>query len=300
MDMQLLRVGKVKEVYDEGENLLFVFTDKISVFDKVIPTLIEGKGRSLCMTAKFWFDRLGKMGIRTHLISVPSYNRMKVRKFEVIEKYDGKVRSNYLVPLEFVTRYYVAGTLMDRLKSGKVSYRDLGFSELPEYGAKIPEPFFEVTTKFEKFDRPLTEHEAQAISGLTHEELMKARELILTIDQEIQNEVGKRGLIHADGKKELALDNDRNFVVVDTFGTADEDRFWDRTEYESGNVHELSKEFVRQYYRSSGYHRELYDARGGDRPEPEIPPLPQDLKERTEKLYRDMYARITGLEWSFD
>lgn len=297
--MKLLRVGKVKEVYDEGEDLLFVFTDKISVFDKIIPTLIEGKGISLCMTSKFWFDMLSRHGIKTHLLSVPENNRMKVQKFTVLEKHDGKTEGNYLIPLEFVTRYYVAGSLMDRIKSGTVDFRELGFDSMPDYGQKLPDPFFEVTTKFEKFDRPLKREEALEISGLTGNELESAGKLILDIDALIGNEVSKRGLIHADGKKELALDQDRNFVVVDTFGTADEDRFWDRTEYEAGTVHELSKEFVRQHYRSTGYHDELYRARNGGKAEPDIPPLPDELKHRTEQLYREMYTRITGLEWTF-
>lgn len=297
--MEIIRVGKVKEVYDEGENLLFVFTDKISVFDKIIPTLIDGKGASLCMTSKFWFDRLEQEGIRTHLLSVPEKNKMKVRKFKVLETYDGSLNGNYLIPLEFVTRYYVAGSLMDRIKEGKVDFRDLGFNSMPEYGEKLPEPFFEVTTKFEKFDRPLDLKEAVQISGLTEEEINNARELILKIDRIIEDEVSKRGLMHADGKKELALDQDRNFVVVDTFGTADEDRFWDVAEYKSGRVHELSKEFVRQYYRSTGYHDELYSARSSGRQEPDIPPLPDNLKKETEDLYRKMYTRITGLEWVF-
>lgn len=297
--MKLLRVGKVKEVYDEGDHLLFVFTDKISVFDKIIPTLIEGKGISLCMTSKFWFDLLKENGIRTHLLSVPDNNRMKVRKFTVMDKYDGKTGGNYLIPLEFVTRYYVAGSLMDRIRDGRISFRDLGFSSMPEYGQKLPEPFFEVTTKFEKFDRPLDTREALEISGLSEDELESARKLILQIDSIIDGEVSGRGLIHADGKKELALDSERNFVIVDTFGTADEDRFWDRQEYESGKVHELSKEFVRQHYRSTGYHQELYEARNSGGKEPEIPALPDDLKKKTEDLYREMYTRITGLEWSF-
>ncbi len=298
--MDPVRVGKVKEVYDEGDHLLFVFTDKISVFDKVIPTLIDGKGKSLCMTSKFWFDRLKEKGIKTHLISTPEFNRMNVRKFEVVERYNGTVSENYLVPLEFVARYYAAGTLMDRIKAGKIDFRDLGFSSVPKYGEEIPEPYFEVTTKFEKFDRPLSRKEAMEISGLNADELDSARELVFKIDREIAAEVSKRGLLHADGKKELALDSERDFVVVDTFGTADEDRFWDKKEYQSGNVHELSKEFVRQYYRSTGYHEKLYSARSNGLPEPDIPPLPDDLKHQTEMLYREMFSRITGQVWKFD
>ena len=83
-------------------------------------------------------------------------------------------------------------------------------------------------------------------------------------------------------------------MVIDTFGTLDEDRWWDAEEYAKGNIVELSKEFVRQYYREIGYHKALYDAREKGEPEPDIPALPQDIIDRVSKLYVDMYERITG------
>ena len=72
--MQLIRTGKVKEVYDAGDTLLFKFTDKISVFDKIIPTLISGKGESLCRTSAFWFRKVTEMGFQTHFLSMPEKN----------------------------------------------------------------------------------------------------------------------------------------------------------------------------------------------------------------------------------
>ncbi|MCQ2079473.1 MAG: phosphoribosylaminoimidazolesuccinocarboxamide synthase, partial [archaeon] len=83
-------------------------------------------------------------------------------------------------------------------------------------------------------------------------------------------------------------------MVIDTFGTLDEDRWWDAEEYAKGNIVELSKEFVRQYYRETGYHKALYDARDNGTPEPDIPALPQEIIDRVSKLYVDMYERITG------
>ena len=87
---------------------------------------------------------------------------------------------------------------------------------------------------------------------------------------------------------------DRKLMVIDTFGTLDEDRWWDAEEYAKGNIVELSKEFVRQYYRETGYHKALYDAREKGEPEPDIPALPQEIIDRVSKLYVDMYERITG------
>jgi len=97
-----------------------------------------------------------------------------------------------------------------------------------------------------------------------------------------------------DGKKEFAMDEKRRLMLVDTFGTADEDRFWDLEAYQQGKQVELSKEFVRQYYRKTGYHQALMDARGAGRPEPDIPPLPADVAKQASDLYVGLFERLTG------
>src|SRR5439155_7150746 len=150
------------------------------------------------------------------------------------------------------------------------------------------------TTKLEKVDRELTTAEALAISKLSpgeYDDLVKA---VLKIDDRLNTEVRKRGLIHVDGKKEFGMDEERRLMLVDTFGTADEDRFWDRKEYEQGREVELSKEFVRQYYRKIGYHQALTDARAARKPEPEIPPLPDDVTKQVSDLYVSLFERLTG------
>jgi phosphoribosylaminoimidazole-succinocarboxamide synthase len=98
-----------------------------------------------------------------------------------------------------------------------------------------------------------------------------------------------------DGKKEFAFDEERRIMVVDTFGTLDEDRWWDREAYtQRKETVELSKEFVRQHYRKTGYHEALYAARKAGKPEPDIPALPADIAQQVSDLYVDMYQRITG------
>src|SRR5213596_1191571 len=119
-------------------------------------------------------------------------------------------------------------------------------------------------------------------------------EAALAIDETLNEEVRKRGLIHVDGKKEFAMDTERRLMVVDTFGTADEDRFWDAMAYDRGEQVELSKEFVRQYYRKIGYHERLMDARAAGKPEPDIPPLPADVTKEVSDLYIGLYERMTG------
>lgn len=297
--MQKIMTGKVKEVYAiDDDTLEFAYTDHISVFDKIIPSMVPHKGETLCRTAKYWFGILEQNGILNHYISEPSKDRMDVRRVQIIRDYgkiDGKT-VNYLIPLEIICRHYAAGSLMDRIKAGKVTAEQLGFPEGHEvkYGERLPQPFVEATTKLEETDRNLTTEEAKKMAGLTDAEYDEIVRTTLRIDEIIEKEAAKRNLIHCDGKKEYAYDKQRRLMVVDTFGTLDEDRWWDAEEYSKGNIVELSKEFVRQYYRETGYHKALYDAREKGLPEPDIPALPQEIIDRVSKLYVDMYERITG------
>ena len=297
--MRFLRRGKVKEVYEVSKTELeFVFTDQISVFDKVIPTLVPHKGETLCRTSAHWFKLVEGLGVRTHFLRVLDGNRMRVRRVQVIPDYDTitSKTKNFLIPLEVIARYYVAGSLHDRIKAGKIRPADAGFptGHAPRYGEPLPKPFVEVTTKLEKVDRELTTTEALAISKLSpgeYDDLVKA---VLKIDDRLNTEVRKRGLVHVDGKKEFAMDQERRLMLVDTFGTADEDRFWDLEAYQKGGQIELSKEFVRQYYRKIGYHQALMEAREAGGPEPDIPPLPEEVTKEVSDLYVALFERLTG------
>ena len=297
--MRLLRKGKVKEVYEVSEDELeFVFTDQISVFDKVIPTLVPHKGETLCRTSAHWFKVVEDLGIGTHFLRLADGNRMRVRRVQVIPDYDQIARktTNFLIPLEVIARYYVAGSLHDRITSGRIRPEDAGFprGHRPTYGEPLPKPFVEVTTKLEKVDRELTTEEALGISKLSKREYRDLVETVLKIDARLNADVRRRGLVHVDGKKEFAMDGERRLMLVDTFGTADEDRFWDLAAYKKGEQVELSKEFVRQYYRKIGYHKSLMDARAAGKPEPDIPPLPADVTKQASDLYVSLFERLTG------
>lgn len=297
--MKLFRRGKVKDVYDvDGHLLEFVFTDKISVFDKIIPSLVPHKGETLCRTSAFWFQMLRNMGVKSHFTELIPPNRMRVRKVAVIPDYS-KITpktTNYLIPLEVICRHYVAGSLLDRVKEGSITAKQLGFPPRKKiaYGDELPQPMFEVTTKLEKVDRPLTKKEAMKIAALSKSEYDNIIETVLKIDEEIAEEVEQRDLIHVDGKKEFAFNEDRELMIVDTFGTADEDRWWDWLDVSKGKFTELSKENVRQYYRKLGYYDKLKKARADGKPEPDIPPLPAGKIKEVSRLYIDMFERITG------
>jgi phosphoribosylaminoimidazole-succinocarboxamide synthase len=299
-NLKLLKVGKVKEVFEleSGNELEFNFTNNISVFDKVIPTSIPDKGESLCKTSTFWFKCAHDMGILSHYISNPGPNRMRVKKVNIISDYSliNQSTTNYLIPLEFICRYYVAGSIHNRLEAGKIQPSKLGLSdnEKIEYGTELPEPYIEVTTKLEPVDRLLSLEEAMKISGLTSEEYSNICETILKLDEKVNSEIKSRGLIHVDGKKEFGFDSDRNIMLIDTFGTADEDRFWDREQYEQGKFVELSKEYVRQHYKTINYYDKLMHARDAGEPEPDIPPLDNEITEQVSKLYIGLFEKITG------
>jgi len=299
--MKLLREGSVKRVYETGdEELVFDFTDGISVFDCIIPNDVPHKGESLCRTGAYWFERVAEEGIcQTHYLGTPEPTRMRVERVRVIDDYDriDEDTTNVLIPLEVVCRHHAAGSLMDRIEAGKIDPTEVGFPQGYEVtdGEKLPEPFIEFTTKLEDVDRKLTEDEAQRIAGLTDDELEQIEQVTLAIDELIEEQVEPNGLLHADGKKEFAWDGDRNLMVVDCFGTGDEDRFWDKQAFdERGERVEMCKEFVRQHYRDTGFHAELVEAREAGDPEPEIPPMPDDLVEETSQRYIQLYEQITG------
>ena len=297
MDRKLLMKGKVKAAYDLGGKLEFRFTDNISVFDKVIPSQIPFKGESLCREGVYWFKRASKMGIRNHFLEYLPPNGMLVKKVDIVKPEKITVNSRcHLIPLEFICRWYVAGSLHDRVKAGEVSPETLGFSpgHKVEYGEMLPEPFMEVSTKLEKTDRLLDKSSAFQLSGLSPSEYEEAREIIIRIDEDIRKSVEPRGLIHVDGKKELAFDEDRKIMLVDVYGTADEDRFWDKARYDQGEFSDLSKEYVRQYYRKTGYKDELYGSRSKGQNEPDIPGLPVEVIDQTSKIYAKLYEMITG------
>ncbi|MCK4445270.1 MAG: phosphoribosylaminoimidazolesuccinocarboxamide synthase, partial [Thermoplasmata archaeon] len=197
--MMLLKRGKVKDLFEVSEGELeFLFTDRISVFDKVIPTDVPRKGETLCGEASFWFEKSQELGIRTHFLSTPAPNRMRVKKVDIISDHDKITNetTNYLIPIEWISREFVAGSLYDRLKAGKIDPTELGFSAgyTPRYGDELPQMFLEQTTKLEPVDRKIDRDEVLRISGLTEDEYDEVLELNIELDEKIADEVSQRGL----------------------------------------------------------------------------------------------------------
>lgn len=296
MKSELLYKGSVKLVWsvpDRPDLVRFEFTDRISVFDKWIPNTVPDKGEVLCRTAAFWFRKLAELDIPTHFVEQTGPREMLVKKIEVEHDYDrvSRERPNLLVPCEFIVRHYVAGSFHDRMQKGKLPGTP---PDTFRYGEKLAAPYCETSTKVEPTDRLIDRAEALAISKLTEAELDRIWDWCLRIDQTIDAQVAKGGLIHVDGKKEFGRDENARLMLVDVFGTPDEDRWWDAAAYAKGEIVQYSKEFVRQHYRTTGYMDALYAARAEGRDEPDIPPMPEELRQRTRQLYVDLFERITG------
>ena len=301
---EMIYHGKVKQVWstDDPDIIEFRYTNQISVFDQIIPSLIPRKGESLNRTSCYWFNLVEKAGIcETHIIEMNAPDRVRARRFDVVREPGAitKDRENVFVPLEVICRHYLAGSGWRRYQRGDAPAEEFGFEPgtILEEGVRLPTPYLEVSTKFEKFDRLLDRKEALEISNLTEDEFDSIMDIVVKIDQIIESEAGKRGLIHVDGKKEFALGKDRVPVLVDSFGTLDEDRWWDAEKYSEGEIVQLSKEFVRGHYLGTGHHEELYEARQSGAEEPPIPALPQEIIDQTSDLYATMFTRLTGQEF---
>jgi phosphoribosylaminoimidazole-succinocarboxamide synthase len=293
--------GKVKQVWttNDPDIIEFRYTDQISVFDQIIPSLVPRKGESLNRTSCHWFELVEAAGIcDTHVVEMSAPDRVLARRFDVIREPGaiGRDAENFFVPLEVICRHYLAGSAWRRYQRGDATAEEFGFEPgtTLRQGSKMPKPYLEVSTKFEAFDRLLDRQEALQISNLTEAEFDSILDIVVKVDEIIKIEAAKAGLIHVDGKKEFALGRGRKPVLVDSFGTLDEDRWWCAESYARGEIVQLSKEFVRGHYIENGHHAALSAARKNGTDEPPIPALPQNVIDQTSTLYAEMFERLTG------
>jgi phosphoribosylaminoimidazole-succinocarboxamide synthase len=273
--------GKVRDVYDAGEDLLLVATDRISAFDVVLPDPIPDKGRVLTGLSSFWFDRTADL-VANHVLSSDAASFPP--PFAGIKALAGRamlVRKATVVPMECVARGYLAG-------SGWTQYRATGAvcdvplpDELVE-SDRLPEPIFTPTSKAEAgHDLPLTPEEAVDLVGKGLFERLK--ELTLGIYERLAETAASRGIIVADTKFEFGF-ADGELILIDEVGTPDSSRFWPADGYAPGGAQpSFDKQFVRDHLDRSGWDRE-----------PPAPLLPPEVVEGTRARYVEAYERLTG------
>jgi len=272
----LLASGKVREIYDEGERLLMVASDRISTYDVIHPTPIPGKGAVLTGISAFWFDRTGHI-CPNHVVSytdVPDEVRGRAMLVERLEMF----------PVECVVRGYITGSgWKDYLATGAVCGIELppGLRE----SDRLPEPIFTPATKAEigDHDENVDFDRAAEILG-DRAALEELRRLSIGLYGFAADHARERGIILADTKFEFGRDRDGRIVVGDEVLTPDSSRFWPADGYEPGRPQpSFDKQYVRDWASSSGWDKT-----------PPAPALPDEVVEGTRRRYEEAYERITG------
>ncbi|MGA9859305.1 MAG: phosphoribosylaminoimidazolesuccinocarboxamide synthase [Solirubrobacteraceae bacterium] len=274
--LPLLASGKVREIYDLGDELLIVASDRISTYDVVHPTPIPGKGSVLTGLSAFWFDRTTSI-VPNHVVSVTDGVPDEARGSGMV------VRKLEMLSVECVVRGYITGSgWKDYQATGKVSGHTL--PEGLQESDRLPEPLFTPSTKAEVGHDEAIDFEGavELIGDRTLAE--RVRDVSIALYEFAAEHARSRGIILADTKFELGLDAEGTLTIGDEICTPDSSRFWPADEYEPGRGQpSFDKQFVRDWASSTGWDRN-----------PPAPPIPDDVVARTREKYVEAYERITG------
>lgn len=303
----------------------FIFSDRYSIFDwGEMPDHIHYKGAAIALLGAYFFEKLEKIGVPTHYTGLVENNTVKklseikkptnimeVKLLRVIspelqgDQYDYSMyqseKGNFLIPLEVIYRNFLppGSSVFKRLKDGEIMPSDIGLDKMPVPNQKLDTPILDVSTKLEVTDRYLTWTEARQISGLSDSETIELKNLTNRVNELINREFSKIGLVNEDGKIEVGFDGKRRLMVVDVLGTLDECRF-------TLDGFPVSKEIARIYYRNTAWCEAVEDAKKKDRQHwksicglnPE--PLPPGLSLLISQIYCACTNEITGHEWFKD
>ena len=284
IDKPVLAKGKVRNIYDLGDSLLLVVTDRISAFDVIFDELIPDKGRVLSSISAFWFD-FTKDIIPNHVITtdVSKYPMGFDKYKEELEGRSMLVKKAQMLPAECIVRGYLEGSaLKEYKKSGTV-----GGIKMPEgmvQGDKLPEPLFTPSTKADEGHDINITYE-QLVDLIGEEDASALRDASIALYTKVSEFALTKGLILADTKFEFGK-IDGVLTVCDEMFTPDSSRFWDAAEYEPGHAQKsFDKQFLREWLETLDWDK-TYPA----------PTLPEDIIEKTAAKYRECYSRITGKE----
>lgn len=279
--LKLINRGKVRDVYDLGDALLFVATDRLSAFDVVMPNGVPRKGEVLTQISLFWFDLM--RDIPNHLISADVASRPELAAY--VKDLQGRsmiVRKAKVLPVECIVRGYLVGSgWKDYQKTGMVSGLKLraGYQQ----ASKLDEPLFTPSTKAEigDHDEAISFEQVGGIIGA--DKAAALRELSLKIYSTARDYAEKRGIIVADTKFEFG-EIDGRIILVDEVLTPDSSRFWPADQYQVGTSPvSLDKQYVRDYLETLDWNKTA--------PGPE---LPADVVKKTSDKYLEAYRMLTG------
>lgn len=280
-DLPLKFRGKVRDIYDLGDALLIVATDRLSAFDVVLPTPIPDKGRVLTALSRFWFGRTAHI-IENHLLDRPLEDVVPSHLVDELRPRSQIVCKAQPLLVEAVVRGYLAG-------SGWVDYQQTGSIagiKLPRglrESDRLPEPIFTPSTKAERghHDENITFAKMKDIVGTEAAEAVRTMSLALYGAGAAWAE--ERGIIIADTKFEFGY-RDGRIILIDELMTPDSSRFWPQDQYRPGGPQpSFDKQYVRDYLLSTGWNKT-----------PPAPSLPPEVVERTAEKYREALRRLVG------
>jgi phosphoribosylaminoimidazole-succinocarboxamide synthase len=276
--MRLLHSGKVREVYVDRGDIVLVASDRVSVYDVVLPTPIPDKGALLTQLSLWWFERTADI-VGNHVISATDVPRDVAGRAI-------RCRRLNMLPVECVARGYLTG-------SGLAEYRERGSVcgvPLPEGlvdGSRLPRPIFTPSSKASRgqHDRPITFDEVVAVVGA--ETAATLRELTLALYRRGAELAEAAGVLLADTKFEFGRAADGTLLLGDEIFTSDSSRYWPAEEWRPGGPqNSFDKQIVRDWATSTGWNKT-----------PPGPPVPAEVVERTRARYIELYERLTGRAW---
>ena len=277
------RRGKVRDIYEAGDDLLMIATDRISAFDYVLGSGIPDKGKILTQLSAFWFDATRHI-VPNHIITtdVRQYPAQLQPHADVLGGRSMLVQRTEPVPIEFVARGYLSGSgWKDYLATGRVCGIPLPTGLLES--DRLPEPIFTPATKAQSgHDINITEDDAARLVGADVVARLKAVTLRLYAFGVAHAE--SRGIILADTKFEFGRLPDGSFILIDEVMTPDSSRYWPHDSYEPGRPQpSFDKQFVRDYLEQIRWNKQ-----------PPVPALPDDVVWRTREKYAEAFRRLTG------
>ena len=286
-EYQPIKEGKVREIYDTGDNLIMVATDRISAFDVILKNKVTKKGCVLTQMSKFWFDYTNDI-IPNHMVSVDTADMPEFFRKPEFEGRSMLCKKLTMLPIECIVRGYITGSgWKNYVKDGTIAGLPLP-AGLKQCG-KLPEPLYTPSTKAEIGDHDENINYEQSIDVLEKQFPGRGRELATTLRdstialyKKCADYALTRGIIIADTKFEFGLDEEGNVVLGDEMLTPDSSRFWPVEGYEEGHDQpSFDKQFVRNWLLANP--DSDYD-------------LPQDIIDKTIAKYEEAYKLLTGKE----
>lgn len=280
-----IKEGKVREIYDAGDSLIMVATDRISAFDVILKNKVSGKGEVLTKMSQFWFDYTKDI-VKNHMISIDPMDMPEFFRSPDYANNSMKCKKLHMLPIECIVRGYITG-------SGWNSYKESGEVcgiRLPEgltESEKLPEPIYTPTTKADlglhdenvSFEETIEILEKE-FPGKGEEYAKALRDYSIRLYETCADYARSKGIIIADTKFEFGLDDDGNILIADEMLTPDSSRFWPVEGYESGHSQpSFDKQFVRDYLKAN--------------PDCDYN-LPEEIIEKTIDKYKEAYRLLTG------